>query len=134
MATLEATQHRPSTASADISATDHQYPPFQWAPDTSLHASLIESVRAAISAIPLQHLQPLSRHECYVSTEAGHIWVQDYTFSRGFAVVVESKNKTRLRLQCIHHKGHTRNTRGHGEEIDESTRQRNTSVKGNGCR
>jgi hypothetical protein len=108
-------------------------------------ASIIKDVSNAIAKVlattPPAHLLDPVDDEVYPSAQAGFDRLQDYAFSKGFCVVVESstlaesaKHKN-LRLACIHHKIATRNTRKLDNEVgEESNRtQQHTMTKAKDC-
>ena len=64
---------------------------------------------------PPAHLGDPSRDEIFESKDAAFVRLQDWAFTKGFAIVKESaKTKNgkmnRLCLNCVHHKKDTKNS------------------------
>jgi hypothetical protein len=109
----------------------------------SLPKELREQFDEAVQAIPpLHRRRPESGNEVDDANTARE-WFQAYVFTQGFVVITESKNKTRLQMECIHHKSETRNYQQLADHIQtedsktvvkEGGRQREeTHTKAAGC-
>jgi hypothetical protein len=85
--------------------------------------------------IPPAHRCNPSRDEVFESKEAAFVRLQDWTFTKGFAIVKESaKTKNgqvnRLCLDCVHHRKNTKNSRKL-KEVDRKRLQ--TKTQAGGC-
>jgi hypothetical protein len=107
----------------------------------SINEDLSAAIAKVLATIPPAHLIDPVDNELYVSAEAEFDRLQDYAFSKGFCVVVESstltdaaKNKS-LRLACIYHKIATRNTPKLDNEVGEGSNrtQQHTMTKAKDC-
>ena len=91
-------------------------PTFAETTSETVTAELRAQLDAAVAAIPPTHHCNPSRDEVFESKEAAFVHLQDWTFTKGFAIVKESaKTKNgqvnRLYLDCIHHRKNTKNSR-----------------------
>ena len=96
------------------------------------NSSLQRRIENALEAIPPHHKLPPSTGETVDSLEAGKIRLQDYAFTKGFALVVDKNDKKRnfLILECSRHKKKTKNWR----KLEEGERRRAaTNVSFNTC-
>src|SRR6266536_1614482 len=84
-------------------------------------AELSAQLSAAIAALPPAHcLNPVER-EPSESKEGAFVRLQNWAFTKGFALVTASAKSTngqvvRVYFNCVHHKKETRNTRKLAEE------------------
>ena len=85
------------------------------------NAPLTRRIQTAIDALPPAHRLPPSDDEVVSSLEAGKLRLQDYAFTQGFALVVETNDKKhgRLVLHCNRHKTKTKDWRKLSEEDKE---------------
>src|SRR3984893_8624021 len=78
-------------------------------------AELVAQLTTAIAALPPSHCLNPCENEPSESREAAYTCLQDWAFTKGFALVAESamtKNSQVIRqyIECAHHKKETRNT------------------------
>lgn len=88
----------------------------------AFNATLQVRIKTAVDALPSSHRLSSVTGEEVESLEHGKTRLQDYAFTQGFALVIEShdKKRRRLRMHCSRHKSNTRNTR----KLDEEDRER----------
>src|SRR5205809_875688 len=97
---------------------------------------LAAQLAAAVAALPPAHcLNPIEQ-EPSESKEATFVHLQNWAFTKGFALVKESaKTKNgqvvQLYLDCVHHKKETWNTQKLAEE---ERKQVQTKTQTNGCK
>src|SRR4051794_35564713 len=72
---------------------------------------LASQIQTATNALPPAHLITPVFGESFVTPEGALRRLQDWAFTQGFAVVIESSRKGRAIFGCIHHKNTTRNSR-----------------------
>lgn len=79
----------------------------------SVNASLEVRIRTIIDIFLPAHFLSLVIGEVVTSPEEGKIRLQDYAFTQGFCLVMETYDKKRQRsiMRCSRHKKKTRNTR-----------------------
>jgi len=70
---------------------------------------------AAVAALPPAHCLNLIENEPTNSRDAALIWLQDWAFTKGFALVTESAKTHKGRvvqvyLECVHYKKETKNS------------------------
>lgn len=82
----------------------------------SVTPELAAKIHLAIEVILPPHRRPPTPNELVDSPEAGLERLQDWAFTQGFAVVVESRNKTRIRVECVNHHKETKSWRKTKEE------------------
>ena len=95
--------------------------------------SLDQKIGKAKALLPPAHCLPPQEGEGFASWEEGKARLQDYAFTQGFAIVIESFQKTRgvMLLECTRHHRKERNTR----KLAETDRQRkSTKVSFNNCK
>lgn len=96
-------------------------PTFAATASATVTIELAAQLAAAVAALPPAHcLNPVER-EPSESKEAAFVRLQNWAFTKGFALVKESaKTKNgqvvRLYLDCVHHKKETQNTQKLTEE------------------
>ena len=99
------------------------------ASSSSVTPSLQAQIDAAIAALPPTHRQPPFKGEIVESQEAGFLRLQDWAFTHGFALAIESATAKRMRLECVHHKKKTKNSQTTPEEarerVETQTKSRN---------
>jgi hypothetical protein len=110
-------------------------PTFAEITSETVTAELRAQLDAAVAAIPPAHRHDPSRDEVFESKDAAFVRLQDWAFTKGFAIAIESsKTKNgqvnRLYLDCVHHKKNTKNSRKL-EEVDR--RRLQTKTQANGC-
>jgi hypothetical protein len=111
-------------------------PTFTETTSETVTPELAAQIAAAIDAIPPAHQLDPVELEPSESKEAAFVRLQDWAFTKGFALVKESAKSTagqvvRVYLDCVHHKSKTRNTR----KVAEEDRQRaNTRTQADGCK
>ena len=101
------------------------------ASSSSVTPSLQAQIDDAIAALPLTHRQPPFKGEIVESKEAGYRRLQDWAFTHGFALAIESANAKRMRLECVHHEAQTKNR----QKTPENARVRvQTQIMSRNCR
>ena len=83
---------------------------------TSVTPELQAQIDAATAALPAAHRRAPYKGEIVDSKEAALERLQDWAFTYGFAIAIESGSKNRVRFECVHHKKKTRNTRKTAED------------------
>jgi hypothetical protein len=71
---------------------------------------LAGQIEAAVAVIPPAHRRAPTEGELVDSKEAAFTRLQDWAFTQGFALAIESGWKDRVLYQCTYHKNKTRNT------------------------
>lgn len=91
-----------------------------------------ERVQKVTSTFPAPHLVAPQLGERFLSREEAKERFQNWAFTQGVALVVESKSLSRgsYILECTRHHKETRNTR----DIAAEDRKRGTKVNSNGCK
>ncbi len=77
----------------------------------SVTPELQAQIDAAIATLPAAHQRAPYKGEIVDSKEAALQRLQDWAFTHGFAIAIESGSKNRVWFECVHHKKKTRNTR-----------------------
>jgi len=91
---------------------------------------LQSQIDEAITTLPPAHCRPPLKGEVVESPASGYIRLQDWAFTHGFCLVIESAKGDRTQFRCVHHQKKTRNTR----KTTEADRQRvETSTQARGC-
>jgi hypothetical protein len=91
---------------------------------------------AAVASLPPAHCLNPIEDELADSREAAFVRLQDWAFTKGFALVTESAKTHNGQvvcayIECVHHKKETRNTR----KLTEGERERaQTRTQANGCK
>jgi hypothetical protein len=84
----------------------------------------------AIAALPPAHCRPPTKGEIVESPSSGYVRLQDWAFTHGFALAIESANAERTMFRCTRHQKKTRNTR----KTEEADRRRvETHTQARGC-
>jgi hypothetical protein len=83
---------------------------------SSVTPELQAQIDAAVAALPAAHRRAPYKGEIVDSKEAALQRLQDWAFTHGFAIAIESGSKNRVRFKCAHHKKKTRNTRKTAED------------------
>lgn len=78
---------------------------------SSITPELRAQIGEAIDTLPPAHRQPPLKGEIVDSPASGYIRLQDWAFTHGFCLVIESAKGDRTQFRCIHHQKQTRNTR-----------------------
>jgi hypothetical protein len=93
---------------------------------SSVTPALAQLIKEAIDSLPEAHRQPPLTNESFETPELALIRLQDWAFTQGFAIVIESRRSKRVILECVHHHKKTRNSRktslGDRERLDTKTR------------
>jgi hypothetical protein len=97
-----------------------------WRPHSSLDEALAEIVAKAVCDCNYHHLFPPRTGETFGNPDAAYERLQNWAMSRGFAVVLRSKEAgnaargtpLRVRWMCIHHGSETANKRGLEEHVE----------------
>ena len=111
-------------------------PTFTEVSGETVTAKVTAQLAVATAALPLAHRLNPDENESFESKEAAFLRLQNWAFTKGFAIVKESaKTKVgqvvRLYLECVHHKKETRNTR----KLSEGDRKRlQTRTQTNNCK
>lgn len=87
-------------------------------PHPKLNKKDADDVRAAVAAIPIEHLHPPKQHEEDKDVATGFIRLQNYAFATGYVYVTSSGSakNSKAKYQCSHHDEQTKNWRGLTEE------------------
>jgi hypothetical protein len=92
----------------------------------SVTPALAQLIQEAIDGLPKPHRQPPLTNESFETPELALIRLQDWAFTQGFAVVIESRRSKRVIFECVHHHKRTRNSRKTSledrERLDTTTR------------
>jgi hypothetical protein len=75
--------------------------------------------------------QAPTKGEIVESKETALLRLQDWAFTYGFALAIESGTADRVRFQCIHHKRDTRNTR---KTLEEARKRVETKTQSRSCK
>jgi hypothetical protein len=78
---------------------------------TTVTAELAAQIEAAVAAMPAAHRSAPRDREVVESKEEAFVRLQNWAFTKGFALAVESTKAKRVVYQCTHHKKATRNNR-----------------------
>jgi hypothetical protein len=111
-------------------------PTFTETASETVTTELAAQLAAAVAGLPPAHRRNPVEREPTESREAAYIRLQDWSFTKGFALVKESaKTKSgqvvRQYFDCVHHKKETKNSR----KLEEEERQRiQTKTQSNGCK
>jgi hypothetical protein len=110
-------------------------PTFAETASDTVTPELVAQLAIAVAALPPAHCLDPVENEPSESREAAFIRLQDWAFTKGFALVTESaktKNKqvVRVYLDCVHHKNETKNSR----KLDEERQRVQTRTQANGCK
>jgi hypothetical protein len=65
----------------------------------------------AVTALPLAHRRPPTKGGIVESPSSGYVRLQDWSFTCGFALAIESANAEKTVFRCTHHQKKTRNIR-----------------------
>ena len=95
-------------------------------------ADLIERIRKATDLIPSAHRLAPVDGETFSTLEQAVKRLQDYAFTQGFALVIETRDlkRNRLVMECIRHKDKYKNVR----KLTSDERKRSTKVSYLGCK
>jgi hypothetical protein len=97
---------------------------------TTIYPQLAQQIAIAIEAIPSPNRQQPGDNMVVSSPDIAFQHLQDWAFVQGLAFVVEYRESTRVRWDCIFHKKETRNSR----RMEEASRQYvSTFIRGTGC-
>jgi len=88
----------------------------QYSPSSAITPELAAKLQKVIEAVPPSHRLPPKKNETVESPEAGLERLQNWAFTQGFALAVESRNKERLRVECVNHHKKTKGWRKTKEE------------------
>jgi hypothetical protein len=111
-------------------------PTFTEVSSETVTAELQAQLATATAALPPSHRLNPHENEPSESKETAYTRLQDWAFTKGFALVIESaktKNGQVVRqyVECVHHKKETRNYR----KLNEAERQRlETKTQMNSCK
>src|SRR5277367_1482505 len=111
-------------------------PTFAATASETVTAELAAQLSAAIEALPPAHRLAPVEQEPAESRDAAFVRLQDWSFTKGFALVKESAKTykgqvVRVYFDCIHHKKDTKNSR----KLEEDDRKRvQTRTQANGCK
>jgi hypothetical protein len=111
-------------------------PTFTETTSETVTPELAAQLSAAIAALPPAHRSNPRENEAFELREAAFVRLQDWAFTKGFALVTESAKThngqvVRVYLNCLHHKKETRNSR----KLAEEERQRaQTQTQANSCK
>jgi hypothetical protein len=99
-------------------------------------AELRVQLDAAVAALPPAHRLNPTENEPTDSRDAALARLQDWAFTKGFALVTESAKThkgrvVRVYLECVHHKKETKNCRKFTEEEWQRVQ---TKSQSNGCK
>jgi hypothetical protein len=83
---------------------------------SSVTPELQAQIDAAVAALPAAHRRAPYKGEIVDSKEAALQRLQDWAFTHGFAIAIESGSKNRVRFECVHHKKKTKNCRKTAED------------------
>ncbi len=83
----------------------------QYSPSSAITPELVARIQKAIEAVPPSHRRPPTADEIVEDQEAGFERLQGWAFTQGFALVVESRTKKRLRAECANHHKKTKGWR-----------------------
>jgi hypothetical protein len=79
-------------------------PKFAVAASTSTVTPMLASLtEAAVATLPAAHRVPPKEKEVVENPEAAFAWLQDWAFTHGFALVIESSRGNRVIFECTHH-------------------------------
>jgi len=78
---------------------------------TTVTPELAVQIEAATAALPAAHRLPPQEREIVESKEAAFQRLQNWAFTQGFALAVESGRADRVVYHCVHHKKKTKNSR-----------------------
>ena len=104
-------------------------PPPDPPPILFVSTALQKQIQEAISKIPAAHRAEPTENETTTDKDAGRGRLQDWAFTKGYALATVSNKADRLRLACVHHGEQTRDYRKLGEE-----RKRKGKVQAKGCK
>jgi hypothetical protein len=98
-------------------------------------AELQSQPTAAVAALPPSHCVPPTEREFAASKEAAYTHLQDWAFTKGFALVTQSSKTeggvvNRVIYACIHHAKKTRNT---CKTAEEDRKRVETKTQANSC-
>jgi hypothetical protein len=97
---------------------------------STMTPELRTQIQTATNALPSTHRSHPTKGEIVESPDSGFTRLQDWAFTHGFALVIESAGSDRTIYRCSHHQRKTRNTR----KTDEEDRQRvETKTRARGC-
>jgi hypothetical protein len=97
---------------------------------TTMTPALAAQIQAATAALPAAHRAAPQEREIVESKEAALLRLQNWAFTKGFALATESTRPKRVVFQCTHHKKKTKNSR----KTAEADRQRvQTQTQARGC-
>src|ERR1700722_3900616 len=111
-------------------------PTFAATASETVTVELAAQLAAAVATLPPAHCLNPVEYEPSESKEAAFVRLQNWAFTKGFALVKESsktKNRqvVRVYLDCVHYKNKTRNTC----KLKEEERKRvQTKTQTNGCK
>ncbi|KAF8442789.1 hypothetical protein BDZ91DRAFT_787249 [Kalaharituber pfeilii] len=105
-----------------------------WAPHPSLPKDLVPFVAKIVQQLPALHCEEPMDGEAYLRPNIAMDRLQDFAFTKGFAVVTlsGSQKKGRMRFGCIHH-GKPRDTRKLDIDDSKVLRKRRTNTNAQQC-
>lgn len=80
-------------------------------PTIPISEALASDLQRAIHALPIAHCKEPQHGETVDNQDEGYVRLQDWAFTKGFALVKESTRSNRVVLHCIHHHKEARNSR-----------------------
>jgi hypothetical protein len=91
---------------------------------------------AAFTSLPPAHCLNPTENELADSRNAAYTRLQDWAFTKGFALVIKSAKThngqvVRVYLECVDHKKGTRNAR---KLVEEERKRAQTKAQANGCK
>jgi hypothetical protein len=97
---------------------------------TTVTPILAAQIQAATAALPAAHRAAPQEREIVESKEAALLRLQDWAFTKGFALATESTRSKRVVFQCTHHGKKTKNS----HKTAEANRQQvQTQTQARGC-
>ncbi len=97
---------------------------------TTVTPVLTAQIQAATAALPTAHRAAPQEREIVESKDAALIRLQNWAFTKGFALATESTKPKRVVFHCTHHRKKTKNSR----KTAEADRQRvQTQTQARGC-
>src|SRR5450432_3509639 len=98
---------------------------------TTVTLGLAAQIEAAIAAMLAAHRSAPQEREVVETKDEAFVRLQNWAFTKGFALAIESARANRVLYQCTHHKRATKNARK-TKEADRQRVQTQTQVRG--CR
>jgi hypothetical protein len=97
---------------------------------TTVTPGLAAQIMAAIAALPAAHRLPPQEQEI-VEKDLVFVRLQNWAFTKGFALAVESGRADRVVYHCVHHKKKTRNSR---KTLEADRQHVQTHSQARGCK